>query len=119
LPPFLCLLLLFDEIFLQVVESVFPEFAMARDPLRRGVHRSGIEPAVVDPTLSAPCEESRFFQNLQVLRDRGERDVERLGEVGDAELARRQSRQDRAPRRIGEGAEGPIERSGIVNHPVN
>ncbi len=92
---------------------------MARNPLRRGVHGSGIEPAVVDPTLFAPSEEPRFFQDLQVLRHRGERDVERLGELGDTVLARRQSRQDRAPRRIGERPEGPIERLGIINHIVN
>jgi hypothetical protein len=74
---------------------------------------------VVDPTLFAPGEQPRFLQDLQVLRDRGERDVERLGELGDAELARRQSRQDRAPRRIGKGTEGPVEALGIVNHLVN
>ena len=92
---------------------------MARDPLRRGVHRSGIEPAVVDPTIFAPSEEPRFFQDLEVLRHRGERDVEGPGELGDAQLARCQSRQDRAPRRIGEGPESPIERPRIINHMVN
>ena len=92
---------------------------MARDPLRGGIHWSGIEPAVVDPTLFAPGEEPRLFQNLQVLRDRGKRDVEGPGELGDAELTRCESRQDRAPRRVGERSEGPVEGPRIVNHLVN
>ena len=74
---------------------------------------------MVDPTLFAPCEQPGFFQDLEVLRDRGKRDVERLGELGDAELAASQSRQDRTPRRIGKRPEGPIKGLGIVNHSVN
>jgi len=74
---------------------------------------------MVDPPLFAPRDESRLFQDLQVLRDRGERDVERLRELGDSELAERESSQDRAPRRIGERAERPVEGLGIVNHLVN
>jgi len=53
------------------------------------------------------------------LRDRGKPRCRRAGRARDAELTRCESRQDRAPRRVGERSEGPVEGPRIVNHLVN
>jgi len=74
---------------------------------------------MVGSALAALPDEPRLFEDFQVLRDGGQRHVERIREVGDAGLAEREPREDGAPRRVGERREGAVERARIVNHPVN
>jgi hypothetical protein len=70
----------------------------------------------MDPSLPPPREEPRVFQNAQVPRDGGRGDVEGRREVSHGGFRFRQTRENRAARRIGERGEGSIERRRIVNH---
>ena len=96
---------------MQSVESVFPEGALPGNPVRGRDERPRIQPAVVDAALASPLEQSSLLQDLQVLRDRGERHLERLREVRDARLSESEPREDGAPGRVRERGEGPIERA--------
>ena len=98
------------------VEALFPEGAVVRDPVGGGRKRFRVETTVVDPPLAAALDESRLFENPDVPRDGGQRDIEGLGEVGDPGLSERQPREDGPPCRVREGREGSIERPEIVNH---
>jgi hypothetical protein len=98
------------------VEALFPEGAVVRDPVGGGRERFRIDTAVVDPPLAAALEESCLFENPDVLRDGGQRDIEGPGEVGDPGLSEGQPREDGPPGRVRKGREGAIERPGIVNH---
>ena len=73
---------------------------------RRALEPAG-PPLRVLPDADQPCP----FQDLQVLGHGGLADCKRLGELGDRGVSERQSRQDRAPGRIGERPEGGIEAS--------
>jgi hypothetical protein len=59
----------------------------------------------VDP----PVDQTRSLQHPQVTRDSRQRNRERLGEIADDGFAAREPRQNRAPRRIGEGGENRIQ----------
>jgi len=75
---------------------------MQGDPVGGGREGLWIEAAVVNAPIAAALHEPGLFQDFQVLRDRGERHVERLREVRDARLAESEPREDGAPRRVGE-----------------
>jgi hypothetical protein len=107
------------QVFMESVEALFPEGAMLGDPVGGGVQWPRIEAAAVNSSLAAALHKPGLFQDFQVLRDSGERHVERLREVRDARLAEREPREDGATRRIREGGERPVERAQIVNHQVN
>jgi hypothetical protein len=62
--------------------------------------------------------ESGSVKHTDVLRHRGERHVEARRELADRAVAGCEPRQDVAPGRIGERAEGQVERIGMVNHLV-
>jgi hypothetical protein len=113
------LLQLIGQIFMESVEALFPEGAMMCDPVGGGVQWPRIETAAVNSSLPAALHEPGLFQDFQVLRDRGQRHVERLREIRDARLAEREPREDGATRRVGKGGERPVERAQIVNHIVN
>ena len=66
---------------------------------------------MMDPPLASTLEQPGLLQDLQVLRDRGERHLERLREVRDARLSESEPREDGAPGRVRERGEGPIERA--------
>jgi hypothetical protein len=68
-------------------------------------------------------EQPGGLQHAQVLGDGGKRNIEGRGELRDGGFAKRQARQNRAARGVGEGPEGGVERGvaragGIVNHMV-
>jgi hypothetical protein len=96
------LLQLIGQVFMKPVEALFPEGAMLGDPVGSGREGPWIEAAAVHSSLPAPLHEPGLFQDFQVLRDRGQRHVERLREVRDARLAESEPREDGAPRRVGE-----------------
>jgi hypothetical protein len=66
------------------VEGLLPERAVLRDPVGGGGERTGIESAMMDPSLLALLDEPGLLQNFQVLRNGGQRHVEWFGEVGDS-----------------------------------
>ena len=71
--------------------------------------------AAVDFTL----EETGGLEDAEMLGDGGEREGERLGELGDGGFALGQAGEDGAAGGIGECGEGGVERcGGIVNHMV-
>lgn len=104
------------QIFGESVEALLPECAVMGDPVGCGRERLRIETAVVDPPLAPALQETGLFENLEVLRDRGQRHVERLRQIGDACLSESQPREDSAAGRVRERGERPVERAGIVNH---
>ena len=105
---------------MQPVEALLPERPVPGDPVRDRLERPGIQAAVADAAIAPPLQQAGFLQDLEVLRDGGERHVERLREVRDPGLSQREPREDGAPRRIGERAERPVHAGGrIVNHLVN
>jgi hypothetical protein len=65
--------------------------------------------AVVDASFAAPLEEPGFFENFQVPRHRGKRDVERLREIGHARFPECESREDGAPGWVRERGERAVE----------
>jgi hypothetical protein len=91
------------------VEGFLPERAVLRDPIGRRGEGAGIEPAVVDPSLLALLDEPGVFQNFQVLRNGGQRHVERFREIGDSRLAEGEPREDGAPGRIRERGKGAVQ----------
>src|SRR5262249_3446244 len=110
------------EKLLQGVQPPIPELLVALDPRRRTLHRSRHEPAVVDPPVLLAGEQPGMLEDAQVLRDRGERDVERRRELAYRRRGPlREVRNDGAARRVGQRAEGGVEGGGggTINHMVN
>lgn len=102
------------------VKLPLPEATAMSDPQRRVLHRSGVQRAASNPALLRTGEESRPFEDPEVLRNGGERHVKRLGQVGDRGHSRRETGQNGPPGRIRKGGEGSIEGTRrILNHMVN
>jgi hypothetical protein len=93
------------------VELYVPEAAVVRDPAGGAGERRAPEPAVVGPAPALAGEQAGALEDAQVLGDRRQRDAERRRELGHGGLARRETRQHRPPRGIGERAEGRVERA--------
>jgi hypothetical protein len=101
----------------------FPEDPVGFNPGSGVLHRSWSEAAAVDAAGDFAPEQASGFENAQVLGDRGQRDVEGRGKLGDGGFAAGQARENGAPRGIGKRPERRIERGivpggGIVNHMV-
>jgi hypothetical protein len=75
---------------------------------------------VVDAALFAPREQAGVLEHGEVLRDRGQRHGEGPRELAHGGLGRAgEPRQNRAPRRVGQGRERRVESGRMVNHMVN
>ena len=75
---------------------------------------------MVNAPVPAPREQAGILEYREVLRDGGQRHGEGPRELADRGVRRlRQAREDRPPRRIGEGGERRVEGGGTVNHMVN
>ncbi len=98
------------QIFVEPVEALFPEGAVSRDPVGGRAEWFRIETAVMDAPFATPLEEAGFFENSHVPRNGGKRDVERLCEIGHADLAGRQTGEDRPSRGVGQRRESSVER---------
>ena len=77
----------------------------------------------MDAAVDFAVEQSRGFEDAQVLGNGGQRDVEGSGKFGDGSFAAGQPRENGAPCGIGKRPERGIERaivagSGIFNHMV-
>lgn len=74
----------------------------------------------MEAPISLADEKAGVFEHAHVSRDRRQRDVERLGELGDRAFAGRESRQHRSPRGIAQRRECRVEDGRlIVNQRVN
>src|SRR5215204_1596220 len=93
-------------------ESVHPALPglLARlHPLHRLVERLGLQPARSPLRLAAADNQPRALEHLEVARDRGQADRERLRQLVHGRLALGEAGEYRAARRIGEGGEGEAE----------
>ena len=85
------------------VELPLPEAAVARDPEGGVSHGSPHETAPAHPTVLLSDEKPRAFENTEMLRDGGKRNVERFGQRCYRRLAAGQPGEDRPPRRVRQG----------------
>src|SRR5206468_3492276 len=109
----LLLLLQFLQVVVQTIEPLLPDHAIALDPRVDLLERARLERRRPPLRLLAARHEARALEHLQVLADRGEAHVERLRDLGHRRATLRKTGEDRAPRRIGQGAEGeaqPVDR---------
>src|SRR5438445_258104 len=100
------------EIAVQPFEALLPVAPVVLDPVSDVLERIGLQPAGPPLRLAAALDQARALEHLEVPGDRGEADVERLGQLHHRGLARSEARQDRAARGIGEGGEGAAEAVG-------
>ena len=56
----------------QPIERAFPELSILLDPLRGFFERLGVQLHFVDAPVAPAPKQSGFFQNAQMLRDRGQ-----------------------------------------------
>ncbi len=102
------------------VETGGPESGVLLEPAHRVPQRTGRQRHAMHPAFDGAGQQSRVFEHADVLRDRGQRDLERLGQLRHRRGPARQPRQDRAPRRVRERAEDRIQRVRVMlNHVVN
>ena len=93
---------------------------MPLEPFARTLECALPEPATHHTPGLVPLDEPRAFQDAQVLDEARKRHAERLGELAHGVFPAFESRQDGAPRGIGERIEDSIEAGGlIVNHSVH
>jgi hypothetical protein len=101
------------EVFVEPLQAFAPEAAMEFEPICYFAKTRRIEPAGAKRAVALLGKEPRSLENPQVPRYGGQRNIEWLCELADGRLAARQTREDRAPRRVGEGGKRVIERGGI------
>jgi len=102
----------------ELIELELPELPVAFDPGRRLPHRRGDEGSTTDATLLLDAREPRALEHADVLGYRGEAHVEPRRELADRPVTGGEASENRAPRRIGERAEGGVESRLLVNHMV-
>src|SRR3989442_3347469 len=83
-----------------MLEAALPEFAIALEPPGRFRERFGLEPARPPLGVAALRDQARTLQHLEVLRDCGLADHERLGQLRHRCPARGEPGEDRTPCRI-------------------
>ena len=98
------------QVFVESIETFFPEFAVVLHPAGHFSQRAGVEPAGTPLRVAAARDEPGPLQHLEVLRHRGEAHVERLGQLRHRGLPLHQAIEDGATGRIGERGEGQAER---------
>jgi len=101
----LLLHLQFLQVLVQTIEPLLPDDAIALDPVIDLFERARLERRRPPLRLLAARHESRPFEHLEVLANRGEAHVERLRDFGHRRATLRETREDRTPRRVGEGTE--------------
>jgi hypothetical protein len=89
-----------------------------RDPRERVAHRHGVERRTPHASFLLDRREPGALQHAHVLGDGGERHREACGELADGAITGSETREDVAPRGVGEGGEGEVEGFGTVNHMV-
>src|SRR4051794_39122491 len=117
----LCLLLC--QVLVECIEAAIPEMPVAIDPVRCRSECDGVQSRGTPLGIAPAGDQARLLQHLQVLRDRGQRHVERRGDVVHRRLASREPREDRPSRRISKRREGPAQlvrgHASTINHVAN
>jgi hypothetical protein len=99
-----------SQVLLELFEPVLPHLSVSPDPLDRVVERRGLQAAGPVLGVLPSCDQPRALQHLQVLGNRLEAHVERLGELVHGGLAGGEPGEDRSACRVGEGCERDAER---------
>ena len=82
------------------------ETAVFIDPVGNFSERTGVEMTGTPLRVAAARDQSGAFEHFEMLRDGGERHLDRFGQLRHGCFAGRQPRQDGPAGRIGEGGEG-------------
>jgi hypothetical protein len=106
------------EKFFELFELVLPEDAIDGEPVGGLLERRDVEAAYAGATDLLLGDEARALEYVEVFEDRWHRDGVRAGELGDGCRAALESAEDAAAGGVAEGAEGGVERGGILNHSV-
>jgi hypothetical protein len=105
-----------EEIRVKAVEPFLPGLSILLDPLRHFVEGLGRQPTWAPLRSSTLLDETGALENLEMLRDRGQAEIERCREFLDGRITRREPSDDRSPRRVGERGERGTERIGLRLH---
>jgi len=100
------------------IELVFPEAAIAGDPRVGLPHRARDQLTPTDATVAPAHDQPGPLEDLEVFGDGRQGHAKRPGQGAHRGLAAGQPAEHRAPRGIGKGGEGGIERGLIFNHMV-
>src|SRR5262245_38492062 len=111
------------QIGVQAVQALFPEAAIAFQPVVDAPECARLDPAGPPLRLATARDEAGALEDLQMLGDGGRADVEGLREFRYRRLTEREPRQDGAARGIGERRKRSAEsverrRSGHVIYPA-
>src|SRR5262245_46912173 len=96
-----------------------PEAFVGVDPARDVAERRRVQPVEDLPPFALAADQPCLLQDLQVLRDRRQRDVEVLRQLRDRLVSSGQSVEDLAACRIGDGAEYGVHDSRILKDSLN
>src|SRR4051812_20045405 len=103
------LLLQFFQKSVQALKALFPEAAVALEPIHGVFQGCALEPPRPELRLAPARDEPGALEHPQVPRDRRLAQRKRLGQLGDAGLPLRQTSQNRAPRGVRQGGKGRIQ----------
>src|SRR4029453_18248122 len=85
------------QVLVQSVVSLFPEAAVMLRPIRNFLERRCLQLGGTRLPLAGPRDQPGSLQHLQMLGDRRQADVERLGQLEDRGLPPLQPGQERPP----------------------
>lgn len=100
------------------VELSGPKGAITINPVRRITHRSRVENASADASVSCASHETGTFQNPKMLGDRRPRHPKRFSEFADRRFAYGEPTENGPSGAIGEGRERAVEARVTGNHSV-
>ena len=95
--------------FRQRGELLVPELGVSSHPANRLLQRLCRQPARDRASALFTNNEGCILQKHQMLRYRGQRHCQRRGQLAHGGLTFGQSREDRTPRRVGQGEESQVE----------
>src|SRR4051812_25219324 len=75
------LVLQLAKVFVEPIEALFPELAIVADPVRHFLERAGVETAGAPLRVASAGDQPGALEHFQVLRDRRQAHVERLGQL--------------------------------------
>src|SRR5919112_1718724 len=101
------------------VELLVPVALVEPQPLVRAGQRARIEPAEVPPTHHGAPDETCSLEDLQVLGGRGQRHLQRLGQLADGQLPIGQPAEHVPSRVVRERVEHRVQLPQSFNHMVN
>ena len=102
------------QVLIESIEALLPEPPITLDPFGDLFEPIGFETAGPPLRFAATRDEPRALQHPEVLGHGGKGHVERLRKLRDRCLALREPREDCAPRRVRQRAEGEAQSVGLL-----